>query len=148
MLVTSDHGIYTVQSSPLIIGFFVPTQRNHMLTPFDDTFWAYISVMMTSRGFGPCCIFALFVGVLRVLLIPVSNFSHTVCVYVYVFWLLDLGGAPKFIINLCSRNCLLSTMMHITVFLCFSLPPVYIIAVFSHLSFTVISRGISKCVCV
>jgi hypothetical protein len=50
--VTGGSGIYSVYV-PLVVGLLVLTQCEHMLTPFDGTFWACISVMMTSRGFGP-----------------------------------------------------------------------------------------------
>jgi hypothetical protein len=59
VLVPGDHGINSAQSSPLVTGLLVLTQHD-TLTPSDSTIWASISVMTTSRGFGPSTFFLYF----------------------------------------------------------------------------------------
>jgi hypothetical protein len=51
VFVTGDHGIVCVWCSPLV-ELLVLTQYDYMLTPFEGTVWACISVTTTSRGFG------------------------------------------------------------------------------------------------
>jgi hypothetical protein len=75
VLVAGNHDISNVQPVPLVVGIFMLTQHDFMLVPIYSTFWACISIMTESRGFGPSTFFFCFLVINMSLSFTSATFS-------------------------------------------------------------------------